>query len=176
MDNVRAKRHSVLETLRKDLAKGFISKEVLLGDYTFVLHTLNEDDEIYCDQYVRTISPLSLATSRKTPRLAASIRSINNIATGDLFGYPDDMPLEVRNEIDKDPIRKKYWTYDQMQVFLAEDCVRPFINRLYEEYEELEKKRDEAIGELPFLSRKTLSTESNPMSLHANTSLPPTRT
>lgn len=148
-DYNKAKRNSVLESLKKDLAKGFIEKEVTFHGFKFKLHTLNEDEETWADSYVRSTTPVAMLNSRKAPRLAASIRAINDVPAEDLFGYPDDMPKELKKALDENSVQKKFWVREQMLYFLAEDSSRPFINELYEAQSALEDERDKAIQEIP---------------------------
>lgn len=149
MSDYRAKRSSVLDNLKKDIFKGYIDKIVEINGHKFKLHTLNEDDEVWADAYVRTSTALSMVTSRKAPRLAASIMEIDGVSANNLFEYPDDMPIEAKKSLDENPIQKRYWIYDQMLYFLLEESNRPFINELWSKFEELEKAREEALKELP---------------------------
>jgi hypothetical protein len=149
MADYKANYHAVLETLKKDLAKGFLEDEVTVRGFKFKLHTLNEDEETWADSYIRSTTPVALLNSRKAPRLAASISAINGVPVTELFTYPDDMPKEVRQGLDDNPIQRRFWIREQMLYFLAEDAMRPFINELYEHLSKLEAKRDEAIKEVP---------------------------
>jgi hypothetical protein len=145
----KAKRHAVLEALKTDLSRGFLEKTVTVNKFKFVLSTLNEDDEVWADSFVRTSSTMSIVTSVRVPRLACSIKSVNEIPADKLFEYPEDMPKEVQQELDKSDVRKKYWVHTQMMLFLSESGIRPFVNDLYKEYETLESQRNEALKEIP---------------------------
>lgn len=149
MADYRAKRHSVLDTLKKDLGRGFLDKEVTIRGTKFKLHTLNEDEETWADSYTRSSSPIAMLNSRKAPRLAASIRALNDVPIGELFSYPDDMPQEAKKGLEENPVQKKFWIREQMLYFLAEDAGRPFIIELYEALSQLEEERNEALKEIP---------------------------
>lgn len=149
MAEMRAKRSSVLENLKKDISKGFIDLTAMVNGHKFKLRTLNEDDEVWADSFARTSTAVSMITSRRAPRLAASIMSIDDVVASDLFLYPEGMSKEEKKAMDDNPITKKYWIYDQMLYFLLEESNRPFINDLWSKFEELEKSRDEALKELP---------------------------
>jgi hypothetical protein len=147
---LRAKRHAVLETLKKDLSRGFLEKEVVVMGHKYLLHTLDEDAEVWSDSYVRTSTAMSLMTSRKVPRLAVAIQKIDDISVLEMFSYPDSMSKQLKDGFDADPVSRKYWVWQQMMLFLSEST-RAFIEALYIEYENLEKERDEAIKEVPNL-------------------------
>lgn len=145
----KAKRSHVLDSLKKDLMKGYRESTVDIYGRSFVLKTLNEDEEIWADGYVRATSTLSIISSRKAPRLAASIKSIDNCDVATLFDYPDSMTDAKRKELDSNIILRRYWVREQMLLFLSEDSSRKFVNKLYEAFEELEKQAAEAIKEIP---------------------------
>lgn len=149
MGEYKAKMHSVLETLKRDLSKGYLEKEITVRGCKFKLHTLNEDEETWADGYTRTSTALAMITSSKAPKLAASIAAVNDVPVAELFSYPDDMPKEVKRGFDDNPIQKKYWVREQMLYFLCEDANRLFINELYKAMSELEEEREKAAEQVP---------------------------
>lgn len=146
---LKAKRHSALESLKKDLSRGRLEKEVTVDGHKFKLHTLNEDEETWADGYIKTLTPTAFLSSRKAPRLAAAISSMDGIPKEELFVYPDDMPKEAKQALDESPERRKQWVREQMLLFLAEDGTRPFVEKLYAGLEDLDKERAKAIEALP---------------------------
>jgi hypothetical protein len=163
--DTHAKRHRILETIRKELAVGFLEKTVDIGEHKFHLRTLNEDDEVWADQFIRAITASSLISSRRAPRLAAAIKSIDGIPLEELFQYPDEMDKLVKVEMDNNKVAKKYWLYGQMLQFLTEDSIRVFIAQLFEAFEKLEEERGEALNNVPLFSKKTPSGELKDSSL-----------
>ena len=149
MSDFRAKHHAVLDNLKKDLRKGFLDKEVVVQGTKFKLFTLNEDEETWADSYIRSSTPMVMISSRKAPRLAAAIRSINGVNLPELFSFPDDMPADTKKALNDNPVQLKYWYREQMLYFLAEDSIRPFINELYDALTALEEERAEAIKAIP---------------------------
>lgn len=145
----KAKRHSVLENLRKDLARGSLSSEVTIKGFKFKVATLNEDEETWADSYMRTNSPASMYTSRRAPRLAAAIRALNDVPVDELFTFPDDMPKGTKDRLLENPIDKRFWIRDQVLMFLLEEGNRGFITELYAELSKLDEQRDEAVKEIP---------------------------
>lgn len=149
MADLRAKRSKALDLLKQDLTKGFIESEVSVFGHKFVLRTLTEDDEVWADSYVRISSPVAILSSQKAPQLAAAIKSMDGIPTESLFEYPDDMEKARKEELDSNPVLKRYWIYTQMLYFLSEDGNRPFISKLHAEYDKLTSQRNEALNKIP---------------------------
>jgi hypothetical protein len=149
MSDLKAKRSKLLDTLKQELSKGFVEREVEISGHKYKLCTLNEDAETWADSFIRTASTASILSSRKAPRIAASIQSIDGISISNLFEYPDDMSSEQKKSMDENPLSKKMWVWTQMLYFLAEDASRPFINKLYEAFDQLERERDTAVTEIP---------------------------
>jgi hypothetical protein len=145
----RAKYHQVIADLRTDLAKGHLEDTFDVGGHKYVMHTLNEDEETWADTFVRTNSPASMISSRKAPRIAAAIKSIDGVAISGLFSYPDDMPKDNKQRLDNNPIEKQYWLRDQMLYLLADDGFRSYTNELFACLVKLDERRDEAIKVLP---------------------------
>jgi len=148
MDYV-ARRNPVLDNLRKDLAQGCLDETVVIRGHKYKLTTLTEDEETWADTYTRANSPASMYSSRRAPRLAASIKELDGVSSQDLFLFPEDMPESVKKRLIDNPIEKRYWIRDQLLMFLLEDGNRPFINELYDVLNRLDNKRDEVIKELP---------------------------
>jgi len=149
MVDFKAKKHSVLETLKKELSRGFLEREYTVSGHKFKLHTLNEEEESWADGFTRSTTVMASITSRKAPRLAVAISAIDDIPVDKLFDYPDDMPKEVQVELNTNNIARKYWIRDQVLYFFAEDSNRAFIVDLFDKLAELEKERDEALKVLP---------------------------
>lgn len=147
--DVKAKKHPVLQALKQELAKGFIEDEFTISNHKFKLHTLNEDEETWSDSFVRPVSLTAAISSRKAPRLACSISALDGVPVDQLFQYPDDMKEDERKAMDENAVAKRYWVRDQMLYFLAEESFRPFINELAEKFNELEKRREEALKAIP---------------------------
>lgn len=145
----KAKRGSILAKLKEDLTKGYRETTVNVYGRDFTLKTLNEDEEIWADQYTRPVNTMSMISSRKAPRLAAAIKAIDGNDVGTLFEYPDSLPEQRRKDLDENIVMRRYWVREQMLLFLSEDSSRKFINRLYEEFEKIEVASVEAIKEIP---------------------------
>jgi hypothetical protein len=148
-NDYRAKRHTVLDNLKKDLSKGFIEQEVAVLNTKFKLRSLNEDAESWADGFVRSSSPLAMVNSRKAPRLAVAIQTVDGVSLDQLFMYPDDMPEKAKQALDENPIAKRYWLWEQMLYFLSEDAGRPFVNELYDALARMDESRDQSLEKIP---------------------------
>lgn len=155
MPDLRAKKSTKLQLLKQELSRGFIEKEFEINGHKFVLSTLNEDDENWADTYTRISTPAAILSSRKAPRIAAALKTMDGETKAELFQFPDDMSETTKKAMLDNPIQLRYWLNDQALYFLMEDGTRPFINQLWEKYEELEKQREEAFEDLPKSSTKT---------------------
>lgn len=148
MPDNKAKPSKAILALKEELKKGFIDTEVTVRGHVFKLRTLTEDDETWADSFVRSISPMSMINSRKAPRVAASIMSIDGTPASDLFEFSDSMPEEEKKQISSDAHSKRYWLYNQLLMFLMEDSNRHFITELYAAYEKMEQSAVDGIKEV----------------------------
>jgi hypothetical protein len=147
-DDNKAKRHALLKTLSSELSKGFIEDVVKVDGHSFKLTTLNEDEESWADGFIQAPNPASIYSSRKAPRLAAAIKSIDGLTIAELFTYPDDMEKAYRSRLDENPIAKQIWLRSQLLEFLSAEGNRPWINKLYTALSALDDKREEATKEI----------------------------
>lgn len=148
MTTETAKRHKILQDLKQEVNRGFITTETEVHGKKFTLKTLNEEEDSWSDQFVQTATVYAMMVSQRTPKLAVSITHINGIPVSDLFEYPDDWSAEVKSDYDRNPIRKRYWVRSEMMKFLA-DLDRDTIMKLWAAYEDLDKRRAEVIKQLP---------------------------
>lgn len=137
--NLKAKRHSFLDTLKKDLARGMIEKEATVGGHKYRMHTLNEEEETWVDAHVSADTTLAFVSGRMAPRVAAAVTHIDGMAVGEMFSYPDDMPEDARKSLDNNPLDKKLWVRAQLLLFFAEESNRDFIRQLNDAYLEMQK-------------------------------------
>lgn len=149
MDSVTAKRHSVLDNLKKDLSVGRLEVEVTVSAHKFKIGTINEDLESWADRYISAVNMAAMLTSRRAPRVAAAIISIDDVPVSQLFQFQDDMPKEERKRLEDNPHLLEYWRRDQLMLFLAQEGNRQFIVELYEALIKLEDQRDEARKAIP---------------------------
>lgn len=145
-----AKKHKVLQDLKREVQIGFIDQEFVVRGRKFKLKTLNEEEETWSDQFVQTGgTPYAMIVSSRSPKLAVSITHIDDVPVSDLFEYPEEWSKEQRADLDTNPLRKKFWLRTQMMQFLANDLDREFILELFKAFKELDDRRSEVIKQVP---------------------------
>jgi hypothetical protein len=137
--DIRAKRHSLLENLKRDLSKGFVEKEVTIDGHRYRLHTLNEEEESWVDAHVPMNATIASFTQKRAPRVAVALTHIDSLATHELFTYPDSMSKEQKDVLENDQESKKLWLREQVLLFICEEGNRGFVNKLNDELLTMEK-------------------------------------
>lgn len=141
----KARRHPALQQFFEEVRKGFIEIEATVAGFKFVLRTLNDDEESWSDGFIRPASPIAYVSSRKDPRLACAVKSVNGIPLDQLFTLDDSATQEEKDRL-KDPVAKMVWLRLQMMLFLAQEVPPPVTDFLYKKYEELTKQREQALS------------------------------
>jgi len=118
-------------------------------DFKFEIRLPNEEETNWCFRYMNPANVVTVATSLKLPKLAISIRSINTISVDKFFmdeweALPEFDRLEYEA---KNKFAQKYFTAEHMMQFLGQRFP-DFIQELWELYEVLDKRRQEAQDEL----------------------------
>jgi hypothetical protein len=150
----KAKRAKILQDLKEELGKGFVSDTFEVMGHKYKIATLNEEEEQWADHFVVLVTASAMNSSSRLPRLACAIKEIDGVPVNDLFEAPspDDSDEELATlgkRIKEDPVRRIYWLRDQMLLFLSEEGFRPYIAKLWESYAKLEARRDEATASIP---------------------------
>jgi hypothetical protein len=137
----------ILEDFFAQVKTGFLTRTVVIRGFTFVMQTPTEDDETWADNFVRATTPMAFVSSRRAPRLACSIQSINGTNVLNLFDYPTDMTPKDRENMNNNSVQRRYWVYSQMMAQLAK-LPPPVVEELYSEYAKLIEDRDKALVEV----------------------------
>lgn len=149
-DPTKAKIHTVLQDLQTQLRSKHITEKVTVLGKEFVLKApLSEDEEIWAETQTRSDSTISFSTSNNAARLAAGLVSIAGIEVDKLFEYPEGMKKEVREAIDGNSARRRYWVMAQLLTFIAEEGNRGFTGKLIDAQRALDKRIQEAQDEAP---------------------------
>lgn len=143
-----SKRHKILNDLKQEISRGFITEEVTVLGRVFKLKTLNEEEEAWSDQFLQPATAYSILASARVPKLALSIVSIDGLAPDQLFEYPDNWSFEEKEGHEKNAVRKLYWLRTEMMKFLA-DLDRSTILELWSAYSKLDQRRAEVIKQSP---------------------------
>lgn len=147
MADVRARLHPKLLQFVSEVKRGFLEKTYTVQGMAFTLRTPNDDAESWADGYVKQTNVFSFVSSRRAPRLACAIVSMDGVPTSDLFQKPDDMGADDWKQLNASP-DKKYWIWSQLLLVLISDIPSPVLVELDKKYEELIKERDEAINKV----------------------------
>jgi len=130
--------------------------------FKFELRLPNEEETNWCFRYMNPANVVTVATSMKLPKLAISIRGINDIPV-EMFFFDEweALPQFDRMEYEsKNKFAKKYFTAEHMMQYLGQRFP-DFIQELWELYEVLDKRRKDAQDELGNLSGEDSETEEN---------------
>lgn len=137
----------VLAEFFNQVKKGFIDETVKVQGFEFVISTPTEDAETWADNFIKPNSPVAFLSSRRVPRLAVAIRSINGQPVDTMFSYPSGMTKAERDRIEESEDNKRYWVYSQLMAQLAQ-LPPPVIEELYKHYSKLLDKRDTILSEV----------------------------
>lgn len=159
------KESSLLQDLRADLMRGRIEDVYEFAGRRFRLHTLNDGEVVWRDQFISTASTLSLVSSQKACTVAAAISHINDQPTEALFDLPEDPQLKAF--LQNNPEDRRSWLRERMFAFISEwpDVV---VTDFFLFYKGLESRREEVIKNLKNLSKGTSSSTSNSTSSAAD--------
>jgi hypothetical protein len=129
---------------------------------------LNEEESNWRMAHVVTSSKLSAVTSFRLPTLAIGIREIEGVSVYDFFAEDwDKLTPDSRQELlSMNPYAKKYFCAEHLMQFLS-DKYPEGIAELWEHWQQLEKRRNEAIAAL-----KKSSGESSEKTAEPNTTEP----
>ena len=145
-----AKRHSILQDLSAQLRSKAITSDVQVLGKTFKLKgPLSEDEEVWAESRTRAESIAAYNTSNNDARLAASLVSIDGVTVDQLFTYPDSMSKEIRDNLDANSARKRYWLMDQILAFIAEEGSRQFVGKLIDGLRDIDNRLKEVTQEAP---------------------------
>lgn len=159
------KMSKLLVDLRTDLLQGRIEDTFTFAGRTWRLHTLNDGEAVWRDQYVSVASNMALLSSRKCATVAASITHIDDHPVSELFTVPNDPQIQglLKNSA-KD--RADFYR-ERLFEYLSEfdDAI---ITQFFLFYSELEKRREGVIENLKGSSRGTTSSTSSSTSSPAD--------
>lgn len=137
----------VLADFFKQVRNGFIEETVKVQGFEFVLATPTEDAETWADNFIKPNTPVAFLSSRRVPRLAVAIRSINGQLVDTMFEYPPSVNKQERERLDSNPEIKRYWVYSQLMNQLSQ-LPPPVVAELYKHYADLLERRDKMLNEV----------------------------
>ena len=141
---------SVLNDLVTELDGSVLSETFDVNGRKWALKLLNEEETNWRNAHVIMANTLSAMSSFKLPTLAMSIQRVENsgsmVSIREIFQEEwDDLPKEDRERYEglNNAYSQKYFAAEKFMEFLSQrfpDALDP----LYEKYEFLRKRRDEA--------------------------------
>ena len=149
-----SKRHKVLQDLSTELSGTQLSEEFEVCGRTFVISTLDSEEELWADSLTQSNSPLAAATSFKLSRIAASIRSVNGVSASELFPPPENMPENTKKLVIDSRYERRNWEMSQMMIWLGEQPI-DMANDIVARYRKLSERRKEAWEALKKSSART---------------------
>jgi len=129
-----------LEDLKKLLVDGSITTEILYQGHRYTFASLSEEEECWRDKYVAMETPLAMATSKRAPTLAISLKELDKIPVADLF---EDLK-EILSER-----TKKFIVAERLYEETFSKMKREHISELYREYVlKIDKPVQEAVDQI----------------------------
>lgn len=140
---------NILDDLAAELDKGFVEDTFEVAGHTWTMRTLQDHERAWASGFIRTQSMNSMLSSMRAPTLAAGIRSVDGKPVAEFFKdawekEATDMGEAVRKVMEsQNPYILQYWFAEQLYVWLSK---RPpsFVEKLWEKWLLLEKRREEA--------------------------------
>lgn len=148
----------LLQDFKNDLLKGRIEDEIEILGRKFRMHTLNDGEIVWRDQFITTASPLTLLSSQKAPTLAAAISHIDGLPIMDQFNLPDDPKL--REFLANNPEDLKAHKRERLFALISE-MPDILISKMFIFFSGLEERRIKVIENLKNSSTGTSSSESS---------------
>jgi len=153
-DLPKAKYHSVLNDINKQLGGQELTITADVAGHTFFMSTLTADEEMWADGIMQVNSPAQAVSSFRMSRLAAAIKQIDGVSVPDLFQFPDEMNEERKREYRSSKYSKRTWEMGQVYMWLGE-LPMAVIDDLAQKYQEISKKRKESLDQIKNSSART---------------------
>lgn len=158
-----ARRHTLLNDITSLLKGHELSVEAEVIGHKFLLTTLSSDEEMWSDGLMQNNSTAQTISSYRKARLAASIKSIDNVPVSEMFELTEEFNKEEKILYSDPQYGKRAWQMSQLYIWLGELPMN-VIDELAIKYQEMNKTRREAIEGIGNLSKRTPGGESKDMS------------
>jgi hypothetical protein len=130
---------SPLSVLKTMLVDGSIERNVTYKEHVYTFVSLNEEEEVWKDRFVQIDTPLAIASSKRAPILAISLRKIDAKPVIEMF--PDLVPMPEKE--------RKFAVAQKLHDEYFSVMKRDYITDLYGLWiMNVEKAEDEAVGKL----------------------------
>lgn len=143
-----AKRHRVLQDISNQMKGVSMSDTFEVLGHKFYMTTLNADEEVWADGFTNLQTQMSAITSIRVPKLAASIKAIDDVSVEELFDFSEDTTEFDKEYHSESQYRKRYWVMQQMLLWLG-DQPNDLVIELWRNYTNgLIKRKNDAFEEL----------------------------
>lgn len=164
----RAKTHPLLDSLGAQLGGTTTSETFEVSGHKYTLRTLSPLEESWADGFVAGENLYQAGRNRRAPYVAASLEAIDGTSVRELFVLPENTPDDMKETYARSPEAISDWRRREVLRWVREVMPPPVLAELWVAYQELEKKRTEALEKIGPLSRRSLSPESLLTSLLGN--------
>lgn len=137
----------LLADIRTDLqGEGCIEDTFVVGGHKFLMRLLTEEETNWRNGNILMANKLVAVTSYRIPTLAIGIREIDDCNVFEFFSEEwDKLDSEVREELNKtSKYTHKYFAAEHLMEYLSE-FLPASVEPLWESWQELEKRREEAV-------------------------------
>lgn len=157
----RAKRHSVITTLSRELRGLRTSRvfEVYGHSYTLELLAPKDEDWVAEKSASQGNNVFEFASKQGKPRIACALTAIDGVSVAELFQLPEEpqMSREVSNFLRANPARLGLWLRDEVHAFICNDMDSEVLAQLERCYSQMDAEKTEALRKLGPLSKGTTS-------------------
>ena len=147
MDKSR-KLRQLLDDVRKDLeGDSSIEGEFVIGSHKFFMRLLNEEETNWRNSHILMSTKLAAVSSFRLPTLAIGIRLIDDVPVFEYFASDwESMEKEIREELNKSSrFSHKYFGSEHLMEEMSQYQPET-LDLLWEKWQELEKRREEAVA------------------------------
>lgn len=172
MDELKAKRHRILQDLSAEVSGRRITDTVEVDGWEFKVRTLRpyEDDWVLINTPPSGGDPAKLMMLRMKPVVAASLVAIDGTAVEELFSLPEDMDALLKEQLLRDANALREWRLEQVLNFVREDMDDALVGPLWSGCMKLSERKRDAEGEVEKKSKRAGSSASKRSSSHARAS------
>jgi hypothetical protein len=150
----------ILLDLQKELQGELLEADVVVRGKTFKFRLMNERESSWTFGHINPTNSISIALSSRLSSLAVGVRAIDGVLISDLF-EPKFLALDVldRNAMLERNGNSLRFCYCELFMEYLSELPGSFITELFEDWQKLEIRRLENLGELKNSSGESLVKE-----------------
>lgn len=154
----------LLDDVRNDLnGDGCIEDTFEVSGHKVRMRLMNEEEQNWRNGNIIMMNKMSAISSFRLPTLAIGIRSFDDMDVFEFFAEEwDRLDASVREELNKtSKYTHKYFAAEHMMEFLSQWSPEA-VNKLWEKWQELESRREEAVAAVKKSSGESSEKVKNP--------------